>query len=61
MFKSGAWFVVDAFVRNLSTFGLIIRKANIAEYEVLVMHARIRSQSVSMLIIRNMEVINENR
>ena len=39
--------------------GLIIRKANVAEYEVLVMHAP--GPKRQYVEIRNMEVINESR
>ena len=39
--------------------GLIIRKANVAEYEVLVMHTP--GPKRQYVEIRNMEVINESR
>ena len=39
--------------------GLIIRKANVAEYEVLVMHAP--GPKRQYVETKNIEVINENR
>ena len=39
--------------------GLIIRKANVAEYEVLVMHGR--GPNRQYVETKNIEVINENR
>jgi hypothetical protein len=39
--------------------GLIIRKVNIAEYEVLVMHGR--DPKRQYVETKNIEVINENR
>ena len=39
--------------------GLIIRKANVAEYEVLVMHDR--GPNRQFVQTKNIEIINENR
>ena len=39
--------------------GLIIRKANVAEYEVLVMHGR--GANRQFVQTKDIEVINENR
>jgi hypothetical protein len=39
--------------------GLIIRKANVAEYEVLVMHGR--GPNRQYVETKNIEVINESR
>ena len=59
MFNPGS-LVRCKFLSGIYTpLGLIIRKANIAEYEVLVMHAP--GPKCQYIEIKNMEVINENR
>ena len=59
MFNPGS-LVRCKFLSGIYTpLGLIIRKANIAEYEVLVMHAP--GPKRQYIEIKNMEVINENR
>ena len=59
MFNPGS-LVRCKFLSGIYTpLGLIIRKANVAEYEVLVMHAP--GPKRQYVEIRNIEVINENR
>ena len=59
MFNPGS-LVRCKFLSGIYTpLGLIIRKANVAEYEVLVMHAP--GPNRQYVEIRNMEVINESR
>lgn len=59
MFNPGS-LVRCKFLSGIYTpLGLIIRKANVAEYEVLVMHAP--GPKRQYVEIRNMEVINESR
>ncbi len=59
MFNPGS-LVRCKFLSGIYTpLGLIIRKVNIAEYEVLVMHGR--GPKRQYVETKNIEVINENR
>ncbi len=59
MFSPGA-LVRCKMLGGISTpLGIIIRKANIAEYQVLLMHAP--GPKRQYIEIKNMEVINESR
>ena len=59
MFNPGSLVRCKFLLGIYTPLGLIIRKTNIAEYEVLVMHAP--GPKRQYVEIRNIEVINENR